>query len=335
MLDLLKGVRVVSFNHFLLGPMGIQTLGDLGADVIAVEATEGAWQRHWSGGDIWHDGQSVLHLCANRNKRNVALDLKSREGARDRAQAGRHRRRGGGELSPGRDGKARLRLRGAQGAQALADLCIRLRLRPRRALCRATRAGPALAGAVRPDGDHRAPRRRPAPGRRLGDRPPRRGAVRHGHPGGAAAPRAHRPGLPGRRQPDAGDARPAGGVAGRLAQRVAKTRRDQRAPPRRRLALRRALRRLCDPGRPPGGFALSAGAACRSHRRAAARRLLGQGCFRAAGRDQRADRWRARKTRPTRRMDRPHGAGQGVARARAGLSRRSSRTRRSGTCRRW
>jgi crotonobetainyl-CoA:carnitine CoA-transferase CaiB-like acyl-CoA transferase len=80
MLDLLDGIRVVSFNHFLLGPMGIQMLGDLGADVIAVEPPDGAWQRHWSGGDIWHDGQSMLHLCANRNKRNVALDLKSAKG---------------------------------------------------------------------------------------------------------------------------------------------------------------------------------------------------------------------------------------------------------------
>jgi crotonobetainyl-CoA:carnitine CoA-transferase CaiB-like acyl-CoA transferase len=80
MLDLLAGIRVVSFNHFLLGPMGIQMLGDLGADVIAVEPADGAWQRHWSGGDIWHDGQSMLHLCANRNKRNVALDLKSPKG---------------------------------------------------------------------------------------------------------------------------------------------------------------------------------------------------------------------------------------------------------------
>jgi crotonobetainyl-CoA:carnitine CoA-transferase CaiB-like acyl-CoA transferase len=80
MLDLLEGVRVVSFNHFLLGPMGIQALADLGADVIAVESPDGAWQRHWSGGDLWHDGQSMLHLCANRNKRNVALDLKSPQG---------------------------------------------------------------------------------------------------------------------------------------------------------------------------------------------------------------------------------------------------------------
>jgi crotonobetainyl-CoA:carnitine CoA-transferase CaiB-like acyl-CoA transferase len=80
MLDLLKGIRVVSFNHFLLGPMGMQALGDLGADVISIENAEGAWQRHWSGGDIWHDGQSALHLCANRNKRSVAIDLKSPKG---------------------------------------------------------------------------------------------------------------------------------------------------------------------------------------------------------------------------------------------------------------
>ena len=80
MLDLLSGTRVVSFNHFLLGPMGIQALGDLGADVIAVESPEGAWQRHWAGGDIWHDGQSVLFLCANRNKRSVAIDLKTDRG---------------------------------------------------------------------------------------------------------------------------------------------------------------------------------------------------------------------------------------------------------------
>jgi CoA-transferase family III len=73
MLDLLHGIRVVSFNHFLFGPMGIQALADLGADVIAIESTEGAWQRHWSSGDVWHDGQSVLHLCTNRNKRSILL----------------------------------------------------------------------------------------------------------------------------------------------------------------------------------------------------------------------------------------------------------------------
>jgi crotonobetainyl-CoA:carnitine CoA-transferase CaiB-like acyl-CoA transferase len=80
MLDLLQGIRVVSFNHFLFGPMGVQALGDLGADVIAIETPQGAWQRHWSSGDIWHDGQGMLHMCTNRNKRSIALDLKAPEG---------------------------------------------------------------------------------------------------------------------------------------------------------------------------------------------------------------------------------------------------------------
>jgi crotonobetainyl-CoA:carnitine CoA-transferase CaiB-like acyl-CoA transferase len=80
MLDLLQGVRVLSFNHFLLGPLGIQALADLGADVIAVESPGGAWQRHWAGGNIFPEGESALHLCANRNKRSVAIDLKRPEG---------------------------------------------------------------------------------------------------------------------------------------------------------------------------------------------------------------------------------------------------------------
>src|SRR2546423_1827066 len=80
MLDLLQGIRVISFNHFLLGPMAIQALADLGADVVAVETPDGAWQRRWSSGDIWHDGQGMLHMCANRNKRSLALDLKAPKG---------------------------------------------------------------------------------------------------------------------------------------------------------------------------------------------------------------------------------------------------------------
>jgi len=77
---LLDGVRVVSFNHFLLGPHAMQTLGDLGADVIAIEPLGGAFQRQWGGADKRIDGQTTLFLCANRNKRSLALDLKSEEG---------------------------------------------------------------------------------------------------------------------------------------------------------------------------------------------------------------------------------------------------------------
>ena len=79
-MTMLDGVRVLSFNHFLLGPMGMQVLGDLGADVIAVEPVGGAFQRNSSGNDQRADGDSLLHLCANRNKRNIAVDLKSEEG---------------------------------------------------------------------------------------------------------------------------------------------------------------------------------------------------------------------------------------------------------------
>ena len=80
-MDFLKGIRVVSFNHFLLGPVGMQILGDLGADIIAVEPVEGAFQRKWGGvNSKTVDGQTMLFLLGNRNKRSLALDLKSAEG---------------------------------------------------------------------------------------------------------------------------------------------------------------------------------------------------------------------------------------------------------------
>ena len=80
-MDFLKGIRVVSFNHFLLGPVAMQILGDLGADIIAVEPVEGAFQRKWGGvNSKTIDGQTMLFLLGNRNKRSLAIDLKSPEG---------------------------------------------------------------------------------------------------------------------------------------------------------------------------------------------------------------------------------------------------------------
>lgn len=76
-LDHLSGIRVLSFNHFLMGPVGIQHLADLGADVIAVEPIEGAFQRKWGGANKKIDGQTMLQLAGNRNKRSLALNLKS------------------------------------------------------------------------------------------------------------------------------------------------------------------------------------------------------------------------------------------------------------------
>jgi crotonobetainyl-CoA:carnitine CoA-transferase CaiB-like acyl-CoA transferase len=79
MVDLLKGIRVLSFNHFLMGPVGVQFLADLGADVIAIEPLGGAFQRQWGGADKRIDGQTMLLLTGNRNKRSLTLDLKNPE----------------------------------------------------------------------------------------------------------------------------------------------------------------------------------------------------------------------------------------------------------------
>lgn len=77
---MLDGIKVVSFNHFLMGPLGIQILGDLGADVVAIEALDGAFQRKWSPNNTYLGDESLLFACANRNKKSLALNLRSPEG---------------------------------------------------------------------------------------------------------------------------------------------------------------------------------------------------------------------------------------------------------------
>ena len=107
----LDGIRIVSFNHFLMGPVGIQFLADLGAEVVAIEPIEGAFQRKWGGANRRVDGQTMLQLTGNRNKRSFALNLKSPEGVAIARQAHRSGGRRGRELSTRRHGEARPRLR--------------------------------------------------------------------------------------------------------------------------------------------------------------------------------------------------------------------------------
>jgi crotonobetainyl-CoA:carnitine CoA-transferase CaiB-like acyl-CoA transferase len=76
----LEGVKVVAFTQFLMGPAGVQYLADLGADVIKVEPPGGSWERHWSGGDLYLDGESVFFLLAHRNTRSITLNLKHPQG---------------------------------------------------------------------------------------------------------------------------------------------------------------------------------------------------------------------------------------------------------------
>jgi crotonobetainyl-CoA:carnitine CoA-transferase CaiB-like acyl-CoA transferase len=77
---MLNGVKVVSFTHFLQGPSAVQILADLGADVVKIEPTKGAWERHWSGAEAYKNGVSVFFLLSGRNQRSLGVDLRSEKG---------------------------------------------------------------------------------------------------------------------------------------------------------------------------------------------------------------------------------------------------------------
>jgi len=73
-------MNVVSFCHFLQGPACTQYLADMGAKVIKIEPPSGPFERRWSGANAFVGGVSAFFLAANRNKRSLAVDLKSPEG---------------------------------------------------------------------------------------------------------------------------------------------------------------------------------------------------------------------------------------------------------------
>ncbi|MCD8503753.1 MAG: CoA transferase [Burkholderiaceae bacterium] len=83
----LDGVRVLDLSRVLAGPFCSQTLADLGADVIKVERPgTGDDTRAW-GPPYLKDAQgndtseSAYYISTNRNKRSIAVDLATPEGA--------------------------------------------------------------------------------------------------------------------------------------------------------------------------------------------------------------------------------------------------------------
>ncbi len=78
----LRGLKVLELARILAGPWAGQTLADLGADVIKVEAPEGDDTRRWGPPFIDREGTpeaAYFHAC-NRGKRSVIADLKSEDG---------------------------------------------------------------------------------------------------------------------------------------------------------------------------------------------------------------------------------------------------------------
>lgn len=84
----LAGIRVLDLSRVLAGPWSTQILADLGADVVKVEVPgRGDDTRAWGppflkGADGEDEiGTSAYYLAANRNKRSIAVDFASSEGA--------------------------------------------------------------------------------------------------------------------------------------------------------------------------------------------------------------------------------------------------------------
>lgn len=74
----LDGIRVIDLSNMLMAPYTSQILGDMGADVIKVEAPGGDPVRGI--GPMRNPGMGTIFLNVNRSKRSIVLDLKQPAG---------------------------------------------------------------------------------------------------------------------------------------------------------------------------------------------------------------------------------------------------------------
>jgi crotonobetainyl-CoA:carnitine CoA-transferase CaiB-like acyl-CoA transferase len=82
MISPLDGIRVIELARILAGPWAGQTLADLGADVIKVEAPEGDDTRRWGPPFIENAGEKTAAYfhATNRGKRSITCDFRTAEG---------------------------------------------------------------------------------------------------------------------------------------------------------------------------------------------------------------------------------------------------------------
>ncbi|WP_428926783.1 CaiB/BaiF CoA transferase family protein [Marinibacterium sp. SX1] len=78
----LKGLKVIEMARILAGPWAGQTLSDLGAEVIKLEAPRGDDTRRWGPPFVEHDGEvaASYYHSANRGKASVIVDFSTAEG---------------------------------------------------------------------------------------------------------------------------------------------------------------------------------------------------------------------------------------------------------------
>src|SRR5690242_3571423 len=75
----LDGIRVIDAATMVAGPLGASILGDFGAEVVKVEPIGGDESRTFGPG---RDGMSGVFAGVNRNKRAIAVDLRTEAGRR-------------------------------------------------------------------------------------------------------------------------------------------------------------------------------------------------------------------------------------------------------------
>jgi CoA:oxalate CoA-transferase len=78
----LNNIRILDLTHMLSGPYGAMILADLGAETIKVEPLHGEGTRKLLANDPRNslDGMGAYYITLNRNKKSVALNLKSEQG---------------------------------------------------------------------------------------------------------------------------------------------------------------------------------------------------------------------------------------------------------------
>ena len=82
----MSGIRVLDWTSYQFGPVASSMMGDMGADVVKIESLDGdigrAVARMSSRPIGLEGGRNAYFETCNRNKRGIALDLKTEQGIR-------------------------------------------------------------------------------------------------------------------------------------------------------------------------------------------------------------------------------------------------------------